>query len=237
MILAAGLGKRMLPLTDHTPKPLLKAGGKSLIVYHLEHLQKAGFEEVVINTAHLGEQIETSLGDGERFGLRIHYSRENPSLETAGGIINALPLLGDAPFLVINGDVWSDLALATLQSCSKLADGACLAHLVLVENPSHHPGGDFILDRQRSLEKRQGCFVLKNKGQTPEPCTYTFGGISVLSPRLFDGLSAGSRPLAPILRTAIEAGNVSGQLHKGGWCDVGTPERLNELDQRLSSAC
>lgn len=237
MILAAGLGKRMLPLTEHTPKPLLKAGGKPLIVYHLEHLQKAGFEEVVINTAHLGEQIETSLGDGERFGLRIQYSRENPSLETAGGIINALPLLGDAPFLVINGDVWSDLALATLQSCSKLVDGPYLAHLVLVENPSHHLGGDFILDRQHPLEKRRGSFLLRNKGRIPEPCTYTFGGISVLTPRLFDGFSAGSRPLAPILRTAIEAGNVSGQLHEGGWCDVGTPERLNELDQRLSSAC
>ena len=237
MILAAGLGKRMLPLTRHTPKPLLKVAGKPLIVFHLERLHRAGFKEVVINTAHLGEQIEASLGNGEDYGLSIRYSHENPSLETAGGIINALPLLGEEPFLIINGDVWCDLPLVSLLSCGQYLSDKHLAHLVLVNNPSHNTGGDFILDRSSLVDGFKDAFSLKNKATDAQEAAYTYSGICVLSPKLFDGYPAGSRPLAPLLRAAIERGNVSGQLYQGSWCDVGTPERLKELDQFLAASC
>jgi MurNAc alpha-1-phosphate uridylyltransferase len=240
MILAAGLGKRMLPLTQHTPKPLLPVAGKPLITHHLEHLQRAGFKQVVINTAHLGEQIEAALGDGKKFGLSIRYSHEEQPLETAGGIIKALPLLGEQPFLVINGDVWCDLSLADLKSYGHFFKNNHLAHLVLVNNPPQHPEGDFILDADSAFGGSHDVFLLKNKGLKNKhvgaaEAAYTFSGISVLSPELFDGCPAGRLALAPLLRDAIERGQVSGSLYQGAWCDVGTPERLKELDQFLSS--
>jgi MurNAc alpha-1-phosphate uridylyltransferase len=235
MILAAGLGKRMLPLTEHTPKPLLLVAGKPLITHHLEHLQRAGFKQVVINTAHLGEQIEAALGDGKKFGLSIRYSHEDQPLETAGGIINALPLLGEQPFLVINGDVWCDLSLASVTSYVHFFKKGQLAHLVLVNNPPQHPEGDFILDTDCALGDSHDVFLLKNKRVDAVEAAHTFSGISVLSPKLFDGCPAGSLALAPLLRSAIERGQVSGSLYQGAWWDVGTPERLKDLDQFLSS--
>ncbi|TCT22713.1 N-acetylmuramate alpha-1-phosphate uridylyltransferase MurU [Thiobaca trueperi] len=215
MILAAGRGNRMRPLTDHTPKPLLVAGGKPLIVHHIDRLAAAGIRELVINHAHLGAQIETALGDGAAFGVRIRYSAENEALETGGGIFRALPLLGPDPFLVINGDVWADCDVRGLQ----LADGD-LAHLVLVDNPAHHPTGDFALEGGRI-----------HADGTPR---YTFSGIGIYRPALFDGCTPGAFPLAPLLRHAMSAGRVSGRLHTGRWFDIGTPERLAELDRLLS---
>lgn len=214
MILAAGRGNRMRPLTDRTPKPLLVAGGKPLIVHHIERLAAAGIRELVINHAHLGAQIETALGDGGAFGVRIRYSAENEALETGGGIFKALPLLGPAPFLVINGDIWTDCDVHGLQ----LAEGD-LAHLVLVDNPPHHPTGDFALEDDR----------VQADG-TPR---HTFSGIGIYRPALFDGCIPGAFPLAPLLRRAMSAGRVSGRLHTGRWFDIGTPERLAELDRLL----
>lgn len=218
MILAAGRGNRMRPLTDHTPKPLLAAGGKPLIQHQIEHLAAAGFRELVINHAHLGQQIEAALGDGSRFGVSIQYSAEGEgqALETGGGIFKALPRLGPDPFLVVNGDVWSDLALDGLT----LAEGD-LAHLVLVENPSHHPVGDFALVGAR----------VRTQG---EP-RLTFGGIGLYHPELFAGYQGGAFPLAPLLRAATGQDRVGGQIHRGHWYDIGTPERLDALDRWLSS--
>jgi MurNAc alpha-1-phosphate uridylyltransferase len=214
MILAAGRGERMRPLTDHTPKPLLRAAGKRLIEYHLEALAEADFSEVVINHAHLGTQIEQALGDGSRYGLRIRYSPEEEALETGGGIFRALPLLGDAPFLVINGDVWCDYPLARLrQRCVEQA------HLVLVDNPPHHPKGDFVLCSER---------VHDEPGQR-----LTFSGIGIYHPSLFSGCKAGAFALAPLLRQAMAAGTVSGEYYRGRWFDIGTPERLQQLDELL----
>lgn len=216
MILAAGRGERMRPLTDHTPKPLLEAGGKRLIEYHIEALQRAGVTELVINHAHLGDQIEAALLDGARYCVRIKYSDEHGrALETGGGIFNALPLLGDAPFIVVNGDVWTDFDFSSL----------CLlpekdAHLVLVNNPPQHPGGDFVL--------RDGLVL-----DAQDSDRYTFSGISVLSPALFKTCQAGAFPLAPLLRQAMAAGRVSGQLYQGHWFDIGTPKRLQALDDWL----
>jgi MurNAc alpha-1-phosphate uridylyltransferase len=215
MILAAGRGERMRPLTDHTPKPLLTAGGRPLIVHHLERLAAAGITRVVINHAHLGEQIEAALGDGARFGLAIRYSPEGRALETGGGIFRALPLLGDDPFLVVNGDVWSDLDFARL----RLPEGR-LAHLVLVDNPEHHPRGDF----------RLAGGEVRDDG---EP-RLTFSGIGVYSPALFEGCRDGAFPLAPLLRAAMARGLVSGEHHRGRWLDIGTPARLQALDQLLN---
>lgn len=223
MILAAGRGERMRPLTDHTPKPLLVAGGKPLIAWMIERLRAAGIEELVINHAHLGASIEAALGDGSRYGVRIRYSPEREALETAGGIRQALPLLGDAPFLVVNGDVHSDLDLGALIAEGRLLRArGDLAHLVLVANPEHHPRGDFTLAGTR----------LAAEG---EP-RLTFSGTGVYDPALFAGVPEGARaPLAPILRAAIAAGCVSGSLHTGYWLDVGTPDRLDELDRHLRS--
>ena len=220
MVLAAGRGERMRPLTDTTPKPLLCVGGKSLIVWHLERLAAAGFREVVINHAHLGAQIEAALGDGSRFGLAIAYSPEPPgALETAGGIANALPLLGDAPFLVVNGDIWCDWDFG--RAPRALADGDA-AHLVLVNNPGHHPEGDFVL---------AGARVRAPQADTPR---LTFSGIGIYSPRLFADIPHGHpHKLAPLLLTAMAAGQVSGERHNGRWTDVGTPQRLAELDAEL----
>jgi MurNAc alpha-1-phosphate uridylyltransferase len=225
MILAAGRGERMRPLTDRTPKPLLPVGGKPLIVWHLERLATAGLREVVINHAHLGGQIEAALGDGARWGLSIRYSPEpEGALETAGGIANALPLLGgDEAFLVINGDIYCDWDVARAATALAAND---LAHLVLVPNPSHHPRGDFSL---------KGTEVGADIA-APGVQVCTFSGIGVYRPQLFAGIRRGERAqLAPLLRAAMAAGRVSGELHAGRWTDVGTPQRLAELDAELGS--
>ncbi|HEY0635493.1 MAG TPA: nucleotidyltransferase family protein [Gammaproteobacteria bacterium] len=213
MILAAGRGERMRPLTDHTPKPLLCVGGKALIEYHIEALAGAGFAEIIINHAHLGSQIEAALGDGSRYNVRLHYSAEGTALETGGGIFRALPWLGDE-FVVVNGDVWCDYPFAQLR---RPLQG--LAHLVLVDNPVHHPRGDFYLAGER----------VESEG---EP-RLTFSGIGLYQRALFDGCSDGPFPLAPLLRKAMAAGKVSGEHYRGHWIDVGTPQRLQELDTWL----
>lgn len=218
MILAAGRGERMRPLTDHTPKPLLSVGGKPLIVWHLERLARAGCRQVVINHAHLGEQIPAALGDGGAWGLDIRYSPEPPgALETAGGIARALPLMGHEPFLVLNGDIfcdWDPAAALALDMQDRLA------HLVLVDNPPHHPAGDFAL-----VDGRVG---------NQEAGRLTFAGIGIYAPVLFAGLDPDQpAKLAPLLRTAADAGQVSGERHGGRWVDVGTPERLRELDAEI----
>lgn len=217
MILAAGRGERMRPLTDHTPKPLLEVAGKPLIVWHIERLASAGIHDLVINHAHLGARIERALGDGTRWGVHIRYSAEGEgqALETGGGIFKALPLLGKAPFLVVNGDVWSDIDYAALA----LPEND-LALLVLVDNPAHHPTGDFHLDPAGRVHA------------TGEP-RLTFSGVGVYDPALFDGCRPGAFPLAPLLRRAMQAGRVSGRHHRGRWVDVGTPERLLMLDKQL----
>ncbi len=225
MILAAGRGERMRPLTDRVPKPLLPAGDKPLIVWHLERLARAGLREVVINHAHLGAQIEAALGNGSRWGLSIAYSPEpEGALETAGGIANALPLLGrDEPFLVINGDIWCDWDVS--QATNVLAPGD-LAHLVLVPNPPHHPQGDFSL--------RGG--EVADDAATGGEQRFTFSGIGVYRPQIFAGIRRGQQAkLAPLLRAAMAEGRVSGELHAGRWVDVGTPQRLAELDAELRS--
>ena len=214
MILAAGRGERMRPLTDHTPKPLLQVAGRRLIEYHIHNLVAAGITELVINHAHLGDQIENTLGDGSRYNASITYSSEQEALETAGGIFNALPLLGDEPFVVVNGDIWCDYPF---QRLPVTIPG--LAHLVLVNNPSHHLGGDFVLEGK----------TVKSVG-TPK---LTFSGISVLRRELFEGCRPGAFPLAPLLRRAMQQEKVSGEHYTGEWWDVGTPERLQALDQKL----
>ena len=212
-ILAAGRGERMRPLTDHTPKPLLAVRGKPLIEWHLEKLAAAGVEQVIINLGWLGEKIRQHLGDGARFGLRIEYSDEGwPALETGGGIHQALPLLGDQPFLLVNGDVFTDIGFAPLLARGLQRDEQ--AHLLLVPNPPQHPKGDFALHGGRVLDA--------------EP-RLTYSGIAVLHPQLFAGCKAGAFPLAPLLKRAIAAGQVSGACHLGQWSDVGTPERLAGL--------
>jgi MurNAc alpha-1-phosphate uridylyltransferase len=219
MILAAGRGERMRPLTDHVPKPLLAAGGRRLIEYHLQALAVAGFREVVINHAHLGEQIEAALGSGERYGVSIHYSPEEGALETGGGIFHALPLLGAAPFVVVNGDIWCDYPFARLREIDVQRGGA---HLVLVPNPPQHSAGDFLL--------RDGLVSDEDQG---EGARLTFSGIGLYHPSLFDGCQAGAFPLAPLLRRAMAAGRVSGERFDGRWFDIGTPERLQQLDTLL----
>jgi MurNAc alpha-1-phosphate uridylyltransferase len=230
MILAAGRGERMRPLTDHTPKPLLMAGGKPLIVWHIERLVRAGICDLVINHAHLGDRIEAVLGNGSQFGSRIRYSNEGTALETAGGIAFALPLLGDAPFAVINGDIWCDYDFSRLQQrAAALAASGDMAHLVLVDNPTHHPDGDFVLQSDR--------VVPESRIPNPESCLLTFSGIGLYQPALFAAIPHGSKaPLAPLLRQQIAAGKVSGEHHRGLWMDIGTPQRLDELDKRLRAS-
>lgn len=222
MLLAAGRGERMRPLTDHTPKSLLQAGGKSLIVWHIESMARAGIYDLVINHAHLGHQIVAALGDGGQFGVRIRYSAENPVLETAGGIANALPLLGDEPFAVINSDIYCDYDFAQLpERAATLKANGDTAHLVLVNNPVHHPNGDFGLISGR---------VVNN---TP---AFTFSGIGIYQPRLFANIPRGTlAPLAPLLRAQIALDKVSGEYYGGRWLDVGTPQRLEKLDNELRS--
>lgn len=210
MILAAGRGERLRPLTDHTPKPLLQVGPLALIEHHLLALKNAGFEQVVINVSHLGDQIQARLGDGSSYGVSITWSVESEgALETGGGIRQALSLLGDSPFVVINGDILSDFPLATLKDRPRPQD---LAHLVLIDNPEHHPNGDFACVNRRAL----------NAGME----LLTFSGIGVYRPELFATLPTGKFPLAPILREAIRHSKVSAEHFRGSWIDVGTPERL-----------
>lgn len=227
MILAAGRGERMRPLTDHTPKPLLPAGGKPLIVWHIERLVRAGITELVINHAHLGDQIERELGDGGRFGAAIRYSDEGTALETAGGIAFALHMLGDEPFAVVNGDIYCDYDFARLPAlAAQMRRNHDNAHLVLVDNPQHHPRGDFCLHGQR----------ITPVPAIPVPASsiLTFSGIGLYRPELFDGIPRGAKAaLAPLLREQIALGKVSGEHHRGVWIDVGTPQRLQELDQQL----
>lgn len=225
MILAAGRGQRMRPLTDTTPKPMLPVAGKPLIQHHVERLVAAGVRELVINTAWLGEQIERHLGDGARFGARIAWSREPEPLETGGGIRRALPLLGDAPFALINADLWTDYPLARL-TADVLAEG-CDAHLVLVANPDHNPDGDFAL----GADGRVGIQASGDSG-------LTFSGISVLRPALIAGHStaAAKFPLRDVLIAGIRAGRVSGEVYGGDWWDLGTPERWQALTARLRAA-
>jgi len=213
MILAAGRGERMRPLTDHTPKPLLPAGGKPIIVHTIEQLVAAGINEIVINHAHLGYQLEASLGNGQQFGASISYSPEGEqALETAGGIIKALPLLGKDAFLVVNGDIATDFPFAQLKQIP-----IALAHLVFIDNPEHHPEGDF---------------ALNNNGLVTDQGTqkYTFSGIGVYRPELFDNIPSGVLKLRPLFNQAIAAQQLTGQKHDGFWMDIGTPERLQELD-------
>jgi len=216
MILAAGKGERLRPLTLHTPKPLVRAGGVPLIEYHLRALKAAGFTDVVINHAWLGQQIEDYLGDGQRLGLNIAYSPEGEPLETGGGIFRALPLLGEEPFLVVNGDIWTDCDFAPLKAPIK-----GLAHLVLVDNPLHHPTGDFALV---GGEVRDDASLSR----------LTYSGIAVLHPQLFAGCSAGAFKLAPLLREAMGKGQVTGEHFTGRWVDVGTHERLAQVEQILA---
>ena len=219
MILAAGRGERLRPLTDRVPKPLLEAGGKPLIGWHLERLATAGCREVVVNVSHLGERIVERLGDGAAWGLRIAFSREAQPLETAGGMAQARGLLGPDPFLVVNGDVYCEVDLARLR---RVALGERLAHLVLVPNPAHHPTGDFTLDAGRI-------------GNAAAP-RYTYAGIAVIAPALFAGVAAGSKAqLAPLLRAAAERRLVGGELFAGTWLDVGTVERLSALEAYLAA--
>lgn len=211
MILAAGRGERMRPLTDQMPKPLLKVGGQSLIERHLRALGRAGVHDVVVNLSWLGEMIRKELGDGARFGVRIHYSEEGPvPLETAGGIFRALPLLGTEPFIVVNGDIVTDFSFATL----RLPDESS-AHLVLVDNPPHNAQGDFALDDGQVVPK--GALML------------TFSGIAVYRPEFFEGCMPGRFPLLPLFRRALAKRALSGERYQGRWSDVGTPERLAEL--------
>lgn len=220
IILAAGKGERMRPLTLHTPKPLIPVAGVALIEYHLRALAAAGFDEVVINHAWLGEQIEAALGDGARWGLKIRWSPEGEPLETGGGIYRALPLLGEEPFVVVNGDIWTDYNLELLRRPL-----LGLAHLVLVDNPPHHPQGDFCL---------AGAQLVETGGKK-----LTYSGIAVLSPRLFAGQQPGAFRLAPLLFEAIASGQASGEHFGGHWVDVGTHERLAETERliaRLASA-
>ncbi|MHC8357122.1 N-acetylmuramate alpha-1-phosphate uridylyltransferase MurU [Pseudomonas sp. LB3P81] len=219
MILAAGKGERMRPLTLTTPKPLVRAGGVPLIEYHLRALAAAGFTEIVINHAWLGQQIEDYLGDGSLYGVSIRYSPEGEPLETGGGIFRALPLLGDEAFVVVNGDIWTDYDFSVLH---QPING--LAHLVLADNPNHHPAGDFTLaDGQ------------VHDGQADTP-TLTYSGIAVLHPQLFDGCSAGAFKLAPLLRKAMAGGQVTGERLRSRWVDVGTHERLAEVETLIEAS-
>ncbi|QIB06408.1 MULTISPECIES: N-acetylmuramate alpha-1-phosphate uridylyltransferase MurU [unclassified Pseudomonas] len=219
MILAAGKGERMRPLTLTTPKPLIRVGGIPLIEYHLRALARAGFTEIVINHAWLGQQIEDHLGDGSRFGVSIRFSPEGEPLETGGGIFRALPLLGDEAFVVVNGDIWTDYDFSALRRPLK-----GLAHLVLVDNPEHHPDGDFILADGKVHD-----------GQTPAD-NLTYSGIAVLHPRLFDGCTGGAFKLAPLLRAAMAEERVSGEHLKGHWVDVGTHERLAQVETLIEAS-
>jgi len=218
MILAAGRGERLRPLTDTLPKPLLAVGKYCLIEWHILRLSQAGISDIVINLSYLGDKIRKHLADGRRYGVNIAYSEEpDPALETGGGIFNALPLLGSEPFVVVNGDIWTDYPFEQLSPPQELA------HLVLVNNPLHHPGGDFLL---------QGSQVLaQGEGQR-----YTYSGIGVYHPQLFAGCQPGRFPLAPILREAMNVGRVTATLYAGRWYDIGTPQRLQAIREHVEAS-
>lgn len=222
MILAAGRGERMRPLTDHTPKPLLKAGDEPLIGWHLRRLKQAGISEIVINHAWLGQQIEDVLGDGRAYGVKLAYSAEGEQgLETAGGIATALPLLGEEPFLVINGDVFTDIDFQAAQNLAQTLPENQLAYLWLVDNPTHHPNGDF------SLQNNGLIFSESPIGQRG-----TFSGVGIYRPELFANIAPNTvAKLAPLLRQAMQQQRISGAFHQGLWLDVGTPERLQQAHQ------
>ena len=218
LILAAGRGERMRPLTSDMPKPLLSAGGKPLIDYHIEALARAGITELVVNLSWQGAKLRDYLGDGSRYGVSLRFSEEGPEpLETGGGIHYALPLRGPGPFWVVNGDISCDFPFAV-----RGLPGGTLAHLVLVPNPAHHPGGDFVL--------RDGRIVSPDAGNTAK---LTFAGISIIAPALFNGAQPGRFPLAPLLRAAAARDQLSGECYDDRWTDVGTPERLRQLDTEL----
>lgn len=220
MLLAAGKGTRMLPLTLERPKPLLEAGGRSLIEHQILKLREAGLRDFVINHAWLGEKLEAALGDGAALGVHIQWSREGEPLETAGGIVRALPLLGSEPFAVVNADIWTDYPFARLLQG---LPAARLARLVLVPNPAHNRKGDFCLAADGSLLRRE----------TAAGTSLTFSGIAVYDPQLFAGLEEGPRPLLPVLLDAISRGQACGEQFAGTWIDIGTPERLADLDTLL----
>ena len=220
MILAAGLGNRMRPLTLYKPKPLLEVGGKPLIVWHIKKLKEIGVTEIVINSAWLADVLIGALGDGSQFGVLIRWTREDEGLETAGGIINALPLLGTEPFILVNGDVWTTFDFSSLLDVNLEND---LAHLVFVNNPEQHPNGDFTL-----AEGRAYTFDQNQQGEN-----LTFSGVSVIHPKMFDGLENGKRPLAPLLKNAMLDGKISAEKMQAAWVDVGTPERLSDLDLQI----
>jgi len=222
MILAAGEGRRMRPLTDETPKPLLCVRGKPLIEHHIERLRDAGFTELVVNAAYLGEQVAAFCGDGSRWGVRIHISREAEPLETAGGIIQALPRLSDAPFAVVNGDVFTDFPFETLR---KIVINPGYGHLIMVANPEHHPAGDFVLQGQCVQQPS----TPTSHGEVPAE-TLTFSGIALYCPAFFADYASGKRPLKPLLDQAIAEGRLTGQIFEGFWRDVGTPQRLAALN-------
>jgi MurNAc alpha-1-phosphate uridylyltransferase len=211
MILAAGRGERLRPVTDSIPKPLVEIAGKPLIEYHLQALANAGFREIIINQGHLGDMLPAVIGDGSRWGVTIHWSDEQPeALETGGGIFKALPLLGSTPFLVVNGDIWTDYPYARLRAikCDQ-------AHLVMIPNPPQHAAGDFSLQQAR----------IRDEGDNK----LTFSGISVYHPRLFEGCKPGKFSVVPLLRSAMETHLVTGEEYRGEWEDIGTLERLESL--------
>jgi len=214
----------MRPLTDQTPKPLLQIAGKALIEYHLERLAEAGFNEIIINHAWLGQQIEETLEDGASYGLSIRYSAEAEALETAGGIIKALPMLGTAPFLLVNGDIWTDYPFSRLREKSAMQE---LAHLVLVDNPPQHPQGDYHLQEDKRVCVRQ------SEGGGGGKKALTYSGIAVIHPQLLDGIEAGKLALAPVWEALMPDGRITGEYYTGQWFDIGTVERLQQLEAQL----
>ena len=223
MILAAGLGERMRPLTDHTPKPLLQVGGTPLIEHHIRRLAQAGFTELVINVSHLAQHIIDYCADGHRWVVSIAYSPEKEPLETAGGIVNAFSLLGQEPFLVVNGDIWIDYPYSQLADYRPRPPAS--AHLVMVGNPPQHPQGDFWLDTDGWVRELE-----------PGTIGLTYAGVGVYTRAFFAGMQPGKMPLRPLLDAAIESGCLSGEHHRGQWEDVGTPERLDALDDLVQAA-
>lgn len=220
MILAAGFGTRMRPLTDNTPKPMLQVAGMPLIEYHVRNCVRAGITEIVINHAYLGEQIEKYLGDGKQFGCTINYSREGEPLDTGGGIFRALPLLGEQPFIAMNADVWTDYPLKNLLAIARensREKNSVLAHLVMTDNPPQHPHGDFYL--------REGLIA-----ETGDGDKLTWTGLRVINPALFNGCSDGTFSIVPLLKDAMKKSLVSGEYFGGRWFDIGTPERLREIN-------
>jgi MurNAc alpha-1-phosphate uridylyltransferase len=224
IVLAAGRGERLRPITDTIPKPLVTVAGKPLIVHHLEALARAGVRDVVVNLSWLGDKLRAALADGTRYGVSITYSDEGPvALETGGGIFNAIQHLGPAPFLVVNGDTFTDIDLSALRAKAD-ADvrAGALARIVLVPNPTQHPRGDFGLEGDRVVAR--------------ETERFTYSGVGLYRPEFFAGCTPGKFPMLPLLERAIAAGRLRGELHHGEWCDVGTPQRLAELDKRVGAA-